>query len=310
MVVDSGPRLSSMDIVPLIKELPQIDLLVLTHYDEDHISGFIDYFKQYPVDALKIKEYWCNCASQIEVDSKTTISAYDNAKSFADSLRDILKEHKDVRWIELVKAGHEYHNELVDIEVIAPSEQALAHNRDCYIADQYPTISYQNMQNNLDVALEKLAHREMSSKAQVVNNASIAFILHSDSKSYLMLGDVMADDVYTYLASKGYSDENPLVVDYVKVSHHGSKNNTTNKLLNIIKSNRFVFSTNGGRGNAYHPDRETIAKILYHERRNMCETVHLYFNYTLSEIGKRTTLFNDGETVKANCVVHDNELEL
>ena len=58
MVVDSGPRLSSKDIVPLIKTLPQIDLLVLTHYDEDHIMGFIDYFKQYPEDALKIKEYW------------------------------------------------------------------------------------------------------------------------------------------------------------------------------------------------------------------------------------------------------------
>ena len=41
MVVDSGPRLSSKDIVPLVKELPHIDLLVLTHYDEDHISGFI-----------------------------------------------------------------------------------------------------------------------------------------------------------------------------------------------------------------------------------------------------------------------------
>jgi len=310
MVVDSGPRLSSKDIVPLVKELPHIDLLVLTHYDEDHISGFIEYFKEYPKDALKIKEYWCNCASQIEVDTGTTISAYDNAKSFADSLREILKEHQDVRWIELIKAGHELHNEFVNIEVIAPSEQALALNRSCYMAEQYPAISYQNMQDDLNVPLEKLALRETSSKAQVVNNASIAFILKCEGKSYLMLGDVMANDVYTYLTNKGYSEDNPLAVDYVKVSHHGSKNNITNKLLDVVKCNRFIITTNGGMGNAYHPDRETIAKILYHPRRKMDETVHLFFNYTLREIGKRTILFNEGETVKANCIVHENEMEL
>ena len=310
MVVDSGPRLSSKDIVPLIKELPQIDLLVLTHYDEDHISGFIDYFKQYPKDALKVKEYWCNCANQIEVDSRTTVSAYDNAKSFADSLRDIQKEHQGVRWIELIKAGHRLHNDFVDIEVIAPSERALKHNRNCYVAEQYPAISYQNMQDDLNVPLEKLALRETSSKAQVVNNASIAFILRCERKSYLMLGDVMANDVYTYLTNKGYSEDNPLVVDYVKVSHHGSKNNITNKLLDVIKCNRLIITTNGGMGNAFHPDRETIAKILYHPRREMDETVHLFFNYTLREIGKRTILFNEGETVKANCIVHENEMEL
>lgn len=310
MVVDSGPRLSSKDIVPLIKELPQIDLLVLTHYDEDHISGFIEYFKEYPEDALKIKEYWCNCANQIEVDSRTTISAYDNAKSFADCLRSILKEHQDVKWTEFIKAGHEYHNNFVDIEVIAPTEDALMLNRSNYVAEQYPAISYQNMRKDLDVSLEELALRETPSKKQVVNNASIAFILRSEGKSYLMLGDIMADDICSYLTGKGYNEENPLVVEYIKLSHHGSKNNITSKMLDIIKCNRFIISTNGGIGNAYHPDRETIAKILYHQRRDISESIHLYYNYTLNEIGKRTVLFNDGEVEKANCIVHENELEL
>ena len=78
IVIDSGPKLCIKDIVPKIKQLSQIDLLVLTHYDEDHITGFIEYFKQYPEDALKIKEYWCNCANDIEVNKSTTISAYNN----------------------------------------------------------------------------------------------------------------------------------------------------------------------------------------------------------------------------------------
>lgn len=310
MVVDSGPRLGSKDIVPLIKELPQIDLLVLTHYDEDHIMGFIDYFKQYPEDALKIKEYWCNCASQIEVDSRTTISAYDNAKSFADCLRAILKDHQDVKWIELIKAGHEYHNGFVEIEVVAPSEQALTLNRNSYIAEQYPAISYQTMKDDFIVPLKDLADRDTPSSSQNVNNASIAFILRSEGKSYLMLGDVKANDVYNYLIGKGYNVENPLIVDYVKVPHHGSKFNISNDLLDVVKCNRYIISTNGGSGNAFHPDRETLAKILYHPKRDLTEYVHLYFNYTLEEIGKRVSLFHEGEIEAAKCIVHENELEL
>ena len=310
MVVDSGPKLCVKDIVPVIEQLPQIDLLVLTHYDEDHITGFIEYFKQHTADALKIREYWCNCASDIEVNQGTTISAYSNAKTFADCIRDILKEHREVKWIELIRAGHEFHNEFVDIEVIAPSDKALALNREQYMAEQYPAISCQNMKEDLSVSLKDLAQRDTPQKTQLVNNASIAFILKSEGKSYMMLGDVMADDVYNYLVAKGYSEENPIYVDYVKVAHHGSKYNITNALLDIIKCKGYIISTNGGVGNAYHPDRETIAKILYHPRRDINEIIHLYFNYPLSEIGKKITLFNDGEIEAANCVVHENELEL
>lgn len=310
MMIDSGPKLCVKDIVPIIKDLPQIDLLVLTHYDEDHITGFIEYFKQYPDDALKIKEYWCNCASKIEVEQRTSISAYENAKSFADCLRDILKGHQDVKWIELIKAEHTYKNDLVDIEVIAPSEDALQKNREKYIEEQYPAISCQSMKNDLCVSLEELAKRDTPKNTQVVNNASIAFIVRTEERSYLMLGDVMADDVCEYLVDKGYNEEKPLIVDFVKVSHHGSKYNISNKLLNIIRCDRYIISTNGGFGNAYHPDREAIAKILYHPKRNMNNTVHLYFNYSMEEIGKRMTLFNEGETKNANCEIHENELEL
>lgn len=311
MVVDSGPKLSIKDIVPQIKQLPQIDLLVLTHYDEDHIAGFIEYFKQYPEDALKIKEYWCNCASQIEVEQRTNISAYDNAKSFADCLRDILSDHQEIEWIDLIKAGHTYKNDLVDIEVIAPSEQALKLNRNAYIAEKYPAISCENMEDDLKVPLSELAKRETPGTRQIVNNASIAFILKAENKTYLMLGDVMAGDVYNYLVNeKKYSEENPLEVDFVKVAHHGSKNNISTKLLDIIRCNRFIISTNGGMGNACHPDRETVAKILYHPKRDMNTTVHLYFNYTLDEIGKKTKIFKDGEIELSNCIVHENELEL
>lgn len=311
MVVDSGPRISQCKIVPIIKSLSKIDLLVLSHYDEDHISGYIEYLKNYQSDALKIKEYWCNCASQIEVERRTTISAYSYAKSFADYLRQILKENPTTKWIELIKAGHRYKNEFVDIEVLAPSDTALALNRKKYIENEYPAISYARVNEDLEVSLKDLAKRSTSPSSQLVNNASIAFILKSEDKSYLMLGDVMPDNVVDYLVNKGYSEDFPLEVDFMKIAHHGSKYNVSNKLLDIVKCNRYIISTNGGRASSIHPDRETIAKLLYHPKRRMEDIIHLYFNYKLDELKKhRAILFKDSEIEKANCIIHEEELIL
>ena len=44
-------------------------------------------------------------------------------------------------------------------------------------------------------------------------------------------------------------------------------------MLNIVKTNRYLFSSNGAQ--FYHPDRETIARILKRKTPN-CE---IWFNY-------------------------------
>lgn len=50
--------------------------------------------------------------------------------------------------------------------------------------------------------------------------------------------------------------------DVVKVSHHGSKHNTSVSLLKLINSKKYLFSTNGKGKNFSHPDIETIYRII------------------------------------------------
>lgn len=38
----------------------------------------------------------------------------------------------------------------------------------------------------------------------------------------------------------------------MKVSHHGSRNNISVELLDMIKCDKFIISTDGGTGNSYH----------------------------------------------------------
>jgi beta-lactamase superfamily II metal-dependent hydrolase len=74
----------------------------------------------------------------------------------------------------------------------------------------------------------------------------------------LFLGDAHEDIIYEELSSlkeSGYE----LDFEIVKISHHGSNNNISNRLLKLISSKRFLISTNGKH---HHPDLGSIAKII------------------------------------------------
>src|SRR5690606_38146377 len=96
---------------------------------------------------------------------------------------------------------------------------------------------------------------------------SIAFILETFDVRILALADSHPYVIEKSLEKAGFSKSNKLKVDVVKVSHHGSKNNTTCDLLDIIDCNDFIISTNGGSSTHTHPDREVIARIIYHPER-------------------------------------------
>lgn len=112
--------------------------------------------------------------------------------------------------------------------------------------------------------------------------------------SILFLGDAHPKFLEQSLSSKGYSKHNKLKVDFVKISHHGSKNNTTNNLLDMIDCDNFVISTNGGNSFHTHPDRETIARIIHHPERitsKYCKKRKIYLNYALSAVQLKSGQF-------------------
>ena len=99
------------------------------------------------------------------------------------------------------------------------------------------------------------------------NKSSIAFIVHisdkdnKNGKSILFLGDAFPDHIAQNLSDMGYSKENRLNLDYVKISHHASKGNTSDNLLDIIDCSKFIISTNGTNRDKF-PHKEAFARIL------------------------------------------------
>lgn len=122
------------------------------------------------------------------------------------------------------------------------------------------------------------------------NKASMAFIwVYNDVPKMLFLGDASHERVCESLKAK--FENLPLFLDLIKISHHGSKKNTSTELMNIVDSDLYIIP--GGRGNG-SPSYETLAKILI---RPLTE-----------DIKKRTLLCSRNTSVVNNLVINADKL--
>lgn len=337
VVVDGGPSGGGSVLSAKLKEVGTPDLLVLSHYDDDHINGLFNYMKSCWMDGiLSSREIWANCAGNIKKEeeemrfpveksvpgSPRVLSSIPQAVKFS-RLLDAAAQSDEVEWREDIVEGFKKKFPFADIEVVSPTEEVrekavtemdvAAVNVDWEVPVPKKMGGLREtmvMNLDLDTPLEILASHtpkapETRVAAQLANASSIAFILRCDGLSILMLGDCYPHNVEAYLRKKGYSEDKPLQVDYVKVAHHGSKHNTSNELLDIIRCNHFIISTNGEKFK--HPDRESVAHILCHPKRDRNETVHLYFNCSLDEIMRNGEPFvNPDELETWNFEMHEN----
>ena len=71
------------------------------------------------------------------------------------------------------------------------------------------------------------------------------FLTFDENNKMVFLADSIPSHILDSLDSLGYNEDNPLEVGMLKVSHHGSKKNTSDELLKVIKTNRYIISSNG-----------------------------------------------------------------
>ncbi len=317
IVVDGGPTGCGYVLQNKIQQTGIPDLMILTHYDDDHIGGVLQWINTCRDNGtIPAKSIWANCAGLVEVAEDKTTSAKQGAK--LSVLLNEMANTGEMTWRDDICEGLDIDLPFATLEVISPTNEVrmMAIQKQEEEGKQLLKASPRNLQD-LKTPLEELAkdipgEPNLERANELANAASIAFILRCEDFSLLMLGDSYPQNVEKYLREvKGYSESNPLKVDYVKVSHHGSRNNTSNSLLDIIKCNNYLISTNGGKNRSNHPDRTAIAHILCHPNRNKEEKVHLIFNHKMDLIVTNGAPFlNEGEKEKWNFEVHEKITEL
>lgn len=134
---------------------------------------------------------------------------------------------------------------------------------------------------------EQLSYSEDKAKP---NGSSIAFLMEYKDpedgleKKCLMTGDAFPSVIKKSLERLPSYDGSKLKIDLLKLSHHGSRNNTSVDLLKLLNCTHYCFSSSGKK--FYHPDKETVARVLIHGRGR--RKPQLYFNY-LSEFNEAWT---------------------
>lgn len=300
-----------------LKQINTIDLLVLTHIDSDHIAGLIRFIKNSLFNNIDIKKYWINAPNLFKIVSGSKIS-YNQGKSFEELI--IEKGEPKTKWEDIIQIGNEFElSNGIEAVVLSPSEEILNQ-----LYENWPKLAGEVKDNLSNVliaggaksqidngVLENLAKEPnvpvKSLENDIFNSSSIAILLKLIDCSILLLGDSRPEIVMNSLKKLGKSIENKLSVDFVKISHHGSKNNTSCELLDLIDCNNFIISTNGGNSSHKHPDRAVIARIVHHPTRDYNKLRTIYFNYPITEIqDKCGMLFNDNDFKTGNWIVQDN----
>ena len=303
ILIDGGVgKVYEKELKHIMKVLPQLDLVIVTHIDRDHIGGINKLLNS--KDADKVKEVCFNSAELIRKDESNLISITDGI-----NLVEYLKK-KNIKLIEKAQTiGSKYTDNKMQIEFLSPSIESLnfleqnwakveEQNRREEEKEKQMSSSKEEEDRKLNL-ISKGKFTEKKYQDDISNWSSLAFEVKYDNIKVFFLGDAKDSVIVKTLKDKGYSSEKKYKVDYVKLSHHGSKYNTSNEFLDIIDCNHFIFSTNG---TLQKPHIETISRILCHDERDMKEKKYLYFNYPKSQYeSKKVRLLTNKEEKKYNC---------
>jgi hypothetical protein len=302
------------------------ETIVLTHVDTDHVDGLVRLFAHKRDEwKFETKDVWFNGWTHLD----TSVLGGKQGEYFSALIVDRVGEDHwnkafDGKAIVVPDTGDLPRVKLADnfvITVLSPTPTKLDKMRKAWerdIGDLFepgdleaawealatqkrylPDDTLLGSNPEIDAQLAKQAKPDSSA----ANGASIAFLAEFGGMSALFLGDAHADAVIAsierLLAERG---EERLVVDVVKIAHHGSKANVNDELLALIESSNYLISTSGAQFK--HPDEEAIKRII---ARSNHPRPTLHFNYrtafnemwddeALKEELSYDTVYNESET--------------
>jgi len=300
ILVDGGMPNTFKKIIKVIDDnkIETIDYIFLTHIDRDHIGGILKLLDS--SYSSKVKKVLFNSGHMINHKNSSFVSESDGISLIEQiNQSNILKSNKEEITIET-----EYDFFGLEISFLSPTYEALNYFNNLTSLpkiDENSLISEsKEVKENLDLSqLSQKKFYEKKLERDHSNGVSLAMLIKYQDISILLLGDAKDSILIPVLRYKNYSKEKKLIVDYLKLSHHGSKFHTTNNFLELIDCQHFIISANGTNK---HPNIETLARILCHKERDKSKIIYFYFNYKEEDYeDKGIYLLSKDEQNEYNC---------
>ena len=341
ILIDGGPAGVSEDsLIPRLMELRDergldefqplvLDLVIVSHVDDDHINGIIDLLEQMldrkngnEPPLFKVNGLWHNSFDRILGNDET--GALTSGTQFgAASMSAVIEEAEEgpatdhAKILASVKQGDDLKRlaDALDIPVNGEFGGALIQtvpgqlvSREIagielvVLGPRRPELI--ELQKEFDKWLEKQPPSERTEASllaslddkSAANLSSLVLLARRDGKTILLTGDARSDKVLEGLADSGLCGEGEsMEVGILKMPHHGSIRNLDDEgdFLERVTSSQYVFSGNGEHSN---PDRETF-DLLFKTRPGA--GMSLYLTYSMAEIDPERQRIYDKERAKA-----------
>lgn len=308
LLIDGGTPGTYRALRPRIAALPpaqrRFELLVVSHVDADHIGGVLELLEDADLGA-SFGDIWFN--------GWRHLPAAEGARGAAqgERLTDLLRARR-LPWnvafdggAVVVPAEGPLPRVTLDgglsLTLLSPHRAGLerlrgAWERECRDAGIAPGRAAPTREARprrragARPDVEKLLDVPFAQDGAEANGSSIALLAEHDGRACLLTGDaypgVLLESFERLFAERGPA---PLRLDAMKVSHHGSRGNTTWPLLYRVDCGRYLFSTDGSVFD--HPDDECVSRVIAHGGPGAT----LCFNYRC----ERTAAWSDPALARA-----------
>lgn len=300
ILVDCGMKSTYRLLSKRLKKSPflEFELLVLTHVDADHIQGSIPLLDQFGPD--RFKDVWFNGWKHLPPDDRLgavqgeIVSALLERGAFTwngpwrGKAKTVVVPDKGKLPSHTLEGG-------LQLTLLSPTPERLADLRKEWekILTQEKMKpgdtgdALRRLEKRRELQPDRLGHKvDVHALARTKyepdkgagNGSSIALLAEHDGKAILLAGDAFAPLLEQTVGRllKERRQEGRLRLDAFKLSHHGSRGNTSPGLLERVACRDFLISTNGS--SYYHPHAETVARVLLSQKKP-----RLHFNYRSDE---------------------------
>jgi len=287
ILIDGGPPDTFDDdldaALQSIVQSGKLDMVILSHIDNDHIVGLLDLLAALEEDQangrpprVAIAGLWHNSfqksldpdgeitqrlqmlmtmAGSANVAMPLAADAFFGVKE-GNRLRILAKKLKlpvnkgfqgDLVILETATQSFEFGK--LTLRVVGPNQA----NLDVLRVEWLKWLAKTEQQMASDPST--MANSDKS----VPNLSSIVLLAECDGKTILLTGDARSDHILAGLEHASLLTNGKLHVDVLKVAHHGSNRNATAKFFKTVTADTYVISANGKDDN---PDYDTLKWIV------------------------------------------------
>ena len=293
VLIDGGPHQTfEKHLKPVLQKLSlggKLDLMILSHIDNDHIIGLLDLFDEIKTqrqigqkEIIRVSRLWHNSFTELfELDTEPK-KFFKSVFLTQNFLAKKEQEKKEKITASIIMRGFQQGS---DLSLLARSLKIPINpefHKLVVIKNSLKSICLNNIKFHIlgptEENLKKLRAewKKWLNKKKVTqitqleifqildksipNLASIMFLAEIKNRKILFTGDGLGQDIIQILSKNNMMNKNGnFHVDILKVPHHGSDRNASLEFFNAVTADCYIISANGRDDN---PSFDTLRWIV------------------------------------------------